>query len=1186
MAERIACIDCSKAPKNFRQIALEPGYPLLDRSNANARILSKWVGRLAAEPERRGETISWFIRSEQGARLDGVEVSPIHPKDLTSLLKKELQELESRLNAVEPRTRAEQAVHRTIKENLAHLTKNPGQPEHDSYFLKYRDEQGKWRLLWMWGFERTDPSKKDPTAICIKNDCRSLFLNDSGVGGKCPHCKTALPIPPNPWKRLAIAAMFFFLLAGAGFGGWWYMQPRATLTGVVLWKGNNQPVPGVEVRIPTLEVTTTTDESGQFLFDRLPEGEAEIEISASGFQPEKQKEALTVGEETQLKILLTGNATLTGLVINDKGEMGGKKVPLDDVEIQVVGTNLKGRSDDEGTFTIQDLPSGTHQIHVVAAGFPEKEVAVELSPEKTSEVTVPLVGQGIVSGKVLQANNEQPISGATVELVGSGQSAESDGDGVFVIKEVPTGPGELAVSAQGFATNRADLIVEEKERSQRILLYGAGILSGTVLSDGDNEPIEGAKVAIDGKRLSTTTDSDGRFSLPSIPAGNVRVLISATGYRTAKIDKEVSSGRTTQLKARLEGGAVLAGKVIDGTTNKPVANAEVLASVVNSPLITDEAGLFKAEGVKAGSAKITANASGFKSKVVTITLKPGEDSVVEIKLLGDAKLRGTLIDQVTRQPIANAELKIADTILTTKTNADGAFLFDGPRSGPAKIEINAKGYPSQSFPEKLSSGQITQASWELAGASVLTGTVKDLAKDAPVPGAIATIAGTKISVKSDKDGKFKLEKLPALPVMLKITAAGYNPQTVEQDITPNKPATIEVVLGGDAILVGKVYDTISNRPIPNAKIGIAGNSLATRSNEKGEFRLENVFGGKNDVIASAEGYPEIQKAVTVESMKESAVELPLTGSAIALGKVISPEGDPIEGAVVKWPGTDHETKTGPDGKFELAKLPGNEVPLEVSATHYKAQTIQAKLKTDEKVTLPDAKLTSGLNVTGEVISALNAKGLPDIKVAIDGSDVTATSNANGQFVLESVPTKPFTVQIKGDGFYSDTIEVDPIEGDRTIKPVLAPVLKPGEIRMVVLWGNRIPDLDLHVFVTTDKGEKIHIWHKNRKTKVGTLDVDNRNGYGPETITLKDPVPGKYQIWVHAYQDPKTEGTLEIGQSNADVRIYQAGSKKGQHILVDKTAALPAWNVGLIEVAPDRSVNVNKYGRLNYKKELP
>ncbi len=421
-----------------------------------------------------------------------------------------------------------------------------------------------------------------------------------------------------------------------------------------------------------------------------------MEISALGFQPKSQTEPLTVGQEASLKILLEGNATLTGKIIN-----GVSKFPLEDAVIQIAGTEIKTQSDDDGLFQIANLPGGPQTIHIQAAGFPEKDQNVELSAEQSTDATVALTGAGIVSGVILQANNQQPISGAKAELIGTGQSVESDREGIFVIKQVPTGKSTLEVSANGFAGQRSDLIVEVKERPVRVLLLGAGILSGTITSAGDNKPIAAATVGIEGTQLSARTDQSGRFSLPSIPAGPVKVTISATGYRTAKFDKVVESGKQTLLDATLEGGAVLAGVVIDGTTDKPVPNAEVLISVFPNPLRTDEAGAFKVEGVKAGPAQITVNASGLKSQTVTKTLEASQDNKFEIKLAGDAKLRGTLTDGLTGKPIANAEVKVIDTLLTGKTNAEGRLEVDGLRSGPAKVEVSAKGYPAASFSETL-----------------------------------------------------------------------------------------------------------------------------------------------------------------------------------------------------------------------------------------------------------------------------------------------------------------------------------------------------------------------------------------------------------------------------------------------------------------------------------------------------
>lgn len=50
-------------------------------------------------------------------------------------------------------------------------------------------------------------------------------------------------------------------------------------------------------------------------------------------------------------------------------------------------------------------------------------------------------------------------------------------------------------------------------------------VSGTVISSEDNEPIIGASIIVQGSKVGTVTDADGKFSL-SVPM--VRKLSSAT----------------------------------------------------------------------------------------------------------------------------------------------------------------------------------------------------------------------------------------------------------------------------------------------------------------------------------------------------------------------------------------------------------------------------------------------------------------------------------------------------------------------------------------------------------------------------------------------------------------------------------------------------------------------------------
>jgi len=71
----------------------------------------------------------------------------------------------------------------------------------------------------------------------------------------------------------------------------------------------------------------------------------------------------------------------------------------------------------------------------------------------------------------------------------------------------------------------------------------------------------------------------------------------------------------------------------------------------------------------------------------------------------------------------------------------------------------------------------------------------------------------------------------------------------------------------------------------------------------------------------------------------------------------------------------------------------------------------------------------------------------------------------------------------------------------------------GAIRASLSWGTE-PDVDLHVY-EPDRG---HIFYSNKTGLYGTIDVDDRDGEGPEnyTVACDNVAPGSYRIGVNYY----------------------------------------------------------------------
>ena len=106
------------------------------------------------------------------------------------------------------------------------------------------------------------------------------------------------------------------------------------------------------------------------------------------------------------------------------------------------------------------------------------------------------------------------------------------------------------------------------------------------------------------------------------------------------------------------------------------------------------------------------------------------------------------------------------------------------------------------------------------------------------------------------------------------------------------------------------------------------------------------------------------------------------------------------------------------------------------------------------------------------------------------------------------------------------------------------MLTPGRLRVVLDWDRAPLDLDAHLI-------KVGAYHISyRKMRVyqdqAKLDRDDRDGYGPETITIErvDPT-ARYRFYVHDYTRSSKMGDM----SKAHVRVY---SERG----LEKTYVIP------------------------------
>lgn len=223
-------------------------------------------------------------------------------------------------------------------------------------------------------------------------------------------------------------------------------------------------------------------------------------------------------------------------------------------------------------------------------------------------------------------------------------------------------------------------------------------------------------------------------------------------------------------------------------------------------------------------------------------------------------------------------------------------------------------------------------------------------------------------------------------------------------------------------------------------------------------------------------------------------------------------------------------------------------------------------------TIKDA--ATGKGVSG--ISLILRRGINNISTEAVAS---VKSSSDGSYQFDSLDAGMYCVEMmdeEQEQYISSYFNIK-VLGNQVIEGqdgIISPKLSASQMRVVLTWGDMPQDLDSHMLVQLSNDIRGHVYYiasvlRNLEgRRVCILDIDDTDGYGPETTTVSSGVTGDFQYYVHQYSE---EGRL--AESGAVVKVYLQGASHPAYVFRVPRTVGRRWDVFQYNSATQR-ITVN------------
>jgi protocatechuate 3,4-dioxygenase beta subunit len=511
---------------------------------------------------------------------------------------------------------------------------------------------------------------------------------------------------------------------------------------------------------------------------------------------------------------------------------------------------LKNFTTDDGSFTLENVPTGAMNLVATAPGFAAARMSLDVQEGKAINDLVIELETGVrLTGKVTGPNGTpladamvgvQPSPTGSFAMTGAMRRTTTDSNGEYSLEGLEPGEETIQIVHPKYNATSKSVTLKGRETKLDVQLEGGRTVTGVVVTDS-GMPVPDAQVeafSAAGGGHSARTNASGTFEIESMTPGRYRFSAEKSGYVEAIAnDVDITSG--TPVRLVLQTGGTIYGRVT-GVSEADLANVMVTArgGRASSSASVDPQGNYRLEGAPTGTVAVSAtvqprNFSTRRSSATqTVEVAVGAAQQVNIEFRGDVVIRGRIM-----------------------------------RNGVPLGGANVAFYPRKS-------GSQTSA-----------------------------------SVAADEQGMYSVSGLEEGEYNVSVTdMQRYSPYMTTYSIRGSANFDIEFRAG---TVRGRILDAGTNEPVGNVNVQFRtttpGSEMrATRaalSDNNGNFSLDFVHPGSYVITASREGYGNVVQEMSFTDAGRDDLELRLSrNDGVALNIVDARDGRTLSAQVMVFDG--------------------------------------------------------------------------------------------------------------------------------------------------------------------------------------------------------------------------------------------------------------------------------------------